>query len=217
LQVQTFTVGALFTNCYVASCEKTREAILIDPGFNSEKEAQQVFRYIERKGLHIKFIVNTHGHPDHTCGNVLAKKKLGAPIMIHELDTAMLGERGRTVNQIFGFEDYSSSADVLLHDGDVVNFGEELLKILHTPGHSPGSISLLGRNLVFTGDTLFAGSIGRTDLPGGSFREIIQSIKKRLAVLPDHFVVYPGHGPATTVGAEKRTNPFLQERLPFSL
>ena len=217
LKVQAFTVGPLFTNCYVVSCEKTLEAIIIDPGFDTEAEMNKILDYAGRNGLEIKSIVNTHGHPDHTCGNFLIKENINAPILIHELDAAMLGETGKTIAQLFGFKSFSPPADKLLHDGDIIRFGEEKLEVLHTPGHSPGSLSLLGENLVFTGDTLFAGSVGRADLPGGSFSQLIRSIKERLAVLPDYYVVYPGHGPATTIGAEKQMNPFLQERLPFTL
>lgn len=215
MKVQTFAVGALFTNCYVVSCEKTREALLIDPGFDTEAEAKKIFTYINENSLRVKFIVNTHGHPDHSCGNGLAKKNTEAPILIHELDAVMLGEAGKAVSQAFGFKDFSPMADVLLRHGDLVEFGEEKLRVLHTPGHSPGSISLLGKNLIFTGDTLFAGSVGRTDLPGGSYRDLMRSIKERIAILPEHFVVYPGHGPATTIGTEKRVNPFMQESMRF--
>jgi glyoxylase-like metal-dependent hydrolase (beta-lactamase superfamily II) len=199
----------------VVSCEKTKAAIIIDPGFDSKKEAEKIFQYIETNGLHVNFIVNTHGHPDHSCGNGLAKKNTGAPILIHELDAGMLGEIGKAVARASGYRNSSPIPDILLRHGDPVEFGEEMLRVLHTPGHSPGSISLLGKNLVFTGDTLFAGSIGRTDLPGGSFRDLMRSLKERIAVLPEHFVVYPGHGPATTIGAEKRMNPFLQETMRF--
>ena len=217
METQTFTVGALFTNCYVVSCEKTKETIIIDPGFTTKVEANKIFGYIKENGLYVKFIVNTHGHPDHTCGNALIKRNTSAPILIHELDAVMLGETGKPIAQLFGFTDCSPSADKLLHDGDIIRFGKEKLEVLHTPGHSPGSVSLLGENMVFTGDTLFAGSIGRTDLPGGSFRQLIDSIKKRLTVLPEHYVVYPGHGPSTTIGAEKRMNMFLQGRFPSTL
>lgn len=216
MKVRVFTVGPLFTNCYVASCEKTTEAIIIDPGFDTEAEMNKILEYMERNCLKLKSIVNTHGHPDHTCGNSLAKQNMNAPILIHELDAAMLGDAGKAIAQLFGFKTFSPLADKLLRDGDILRFGEEKLEVLHTPGHSPGSISLLGENLVFTGDTLFAGSVGRADLPGGSFHQLIRSIKERLAVLPDHYVVYPGHGPTTTIGAEKHMNPFLQKLLPFT-
>jgi glyoxylase-like metal-dependent hydrolase (beta-lactamase superfamily II) len=203
-----FTVGKLFTNCYIVACPETKEAIIIDPGFESVSEAEKVFKFIEEKALKPKFVVNTHGHPDHICGNGLVKGKFQTPILIHEKDAFMLGRLGRVIAKFAGFENSSPSADALLKDGDIISFGKINLKIMHTPGHSPGSISLVGKKEVFTGDTLFAGSIGRTDIPRGSVLDIKESLRK-LACLPDDFKVYPGHGPTTTIGEEKRSNPFL--------
>lgn len=209
MAVKTFTVGRLFTNCYVMSCEETKEAIIIDPGFDSSLEAAEIFRNIEENVLELKYIVNTHGHPDHTCGNRIVKKKFHIPILIHKYDAHMLGEIGKRTAEFFGFENYSPPADKLLHDKDLVKFGRITLRVMHTPGHSRGSISLLGEREVFTADTLFAGSIGRTDFPESSDRDMKLSLKK-IANLPDHFIVYPGHGPTTTIGEEKRSNPFLK-------
>ena len=208
MRVQSFVVGALFTNCYVITCEKTREAIIVDPGFDDEREAGKIFKVIEENSLKLKYIVNTHGHPDHTCGNGIVKEKFDVPILIHEFDAQMLGETSRGIAGFFGFKNFSPKADVLLHDGDIIKFGESVLKVMHTPGHSRGSISLIGEKEVFSGDTLFMGSIGRVDFPESSEREMQQSLKK-LAYLPDHFVVYPGHGPSTTIEEEKSNNPFL--------
>ena len=129
----------------------------------------------------------------------------------------MLGKEGKGLATFFGFRAVSPVADGFLADGNFVRFGEVVLRVLHTPGHSPGSISLLGKSCVFTGDTLFAGSIGRVDLPGGSGKDILRSLREKLAVLPDGFVVYPGHGPKSTIGEEKRSNPFLQRRFDVSL
>ncbi len=204
MKVQTFTVGKLFTNCYIVACPQTREAIIIDPGFETITEAAEIFRYIDGEALKLKFIINTHGHPDHICGNGFVKEKFKAPILIHEGDANMLGTFAA---KFFGFKN-SPPADILLKDGDTISFGSLNLKVMHTPGHSPGSISLLGEKEVFTGDTLFAGSIGRTDLPQGSKKEMKNSLKK-LTSLPDFFKVYPGHGPPTTIGEEKTNNPFL--------
>lgn len=208
MTIQMFTVGKLFTNCYIVACPETKEAIIIDPGFESVSEAEKVFKFIEEKALKPKFVVNTHGHPDHICGNGLVKGKFQTPILIHEKDAFMLGRLGRVIAKFAGFENSSPSADALLKDGDIISFGKITLKIMHTPGHSPGSISLVGKKEVFTGDTLFAGSIGRTDIPRGSVLDIKESLRK-LACLPDDFKVYPGHGPTTTIGEEKRSNPFL--------
>jgi len=204
-----FTVGKFFTNCYVISCEQTKKAIIIDPGFDNRLEAEKIFKFIDENILALKFIVNTHGHPDHTCGNGMVKEKFHAPILIHEYDAYMLGESGKKTAEFFGFESCSPPADILLRDEDLVKFGGIILKVMLTPGHSRGSISLLGGKEVFTADTLFAGSIGRTDFPESSERDMRLSLEK-LASLPDHFIVYPGHGPTTTIREEKCSNPFLR-------
>ncbi|MGB9684127.1 MAG: MBL fold metallo-hydrolase [Candidatus Bathyarchaeales archaeon] len=206
---QMFTVGKLFTNCYIVACLETKEAIIIDPGFDSTSEAEKIFRFLEEKLLKLKYVVNTHGHPDHICGNGIVKEKLQTPILIHEKDAFMLGKLGKVIAKFFGFNSSSPQADTLLKDRDQIKFGKITLKVMHTPGHSPGSISLIGEKEVFTGDTLFAGSIGRTDLPQSSEKEMRKSLEK-LANLPQHFIVYPGHGPPTTIKAEKEGNPFLQ-------
>jgi glyoxylase-like metal-dependent hydrolase (beta-lactamase superfamily II) len=210
MMVQMFTIGKFFTNCYVVACEKTREAIIIDPGFDNRIDAEKIFEFTKVNALTLRLIVNTHGHPDHTCGNNLVKKIFNVPILIHECDAGMLGEIGKRNAEFFGLESFSPPADMLLHDGDTIKFGRITLKVLQTPGHSPGGISLLGQKEVFTGDTLFAGSIGRTDFPESSDHDMMISLRKKLATLPDYFIVYPGHGPATTIGEEKRSNPFLQ-------
>ena len=207
--VQMFTVGRFLTNCYVVDCEQTKESIIIDPGFDDQLETERVFEFINSNGLALKLIVNTHGHPDHTCGNGIVKKRFHVPILIHEYDAHVLGKSSNKIAGLFSFETSSPPADVLLHDGDMVKFGKNALKVIHTPGHSHGSISLLGDKEVFTGDTLFAGSIGRTDFPESSKSEMSRSLRK-LADLSNHLVVYPGHGPITTIAKEKRSNPFLE-------
>jgi len=207
--VQMFTVGGLLTNCYVVDCEKTKEAIIIDPGFDDRFETEKIFRFIDEKTLTIKFVLNTHGHPDHTCGNRIVKEKFHAPILIHEYDAPMLGKSGKRNADFLSFDVSSPQADRLLRDGDLVKFGGITLKVMHTPGHTRGSISLLGESEIFTGDTLFSSSIGRADFPESSEVDMRFSLKK-LAGLSDHLVVYPGHGPTTTIGEEKRSNPFLQ-------
>jgi len=217
MNLKMLIVGSFFTNCYVVWCNKTKEAIIIDPGFDRQSEAEKVLNVLKGMELKVKFVVDTHGHPDHTCGNGVVKAATGASILIHELDASMLGEGGKNLTVLFGFRVVSSIADGFLKDSDVVRFGEVVLRILHTPGHSPGSISLVGEGCVFTGDTLFAGSIGRVDLPGGSGENILRSLRERLAVLPDTFVVYPGHGSESTIGEEKRSNPFLQRGFDVSL
>jgi len=198
MQIQTFNVGVLSTNCYVVKCPETMEAIIIDPGFEAPYEAERVTRYVEEKALKVKFIVNTHGHDDHISGDMVLKRKYGVPICIHMYDAPCLS----------GLGDSFAPADVLLEDGGLLEFGRVKLRVMHTPGHSVGSISLVGDKLVFTGDTLFAGGIGRTDFAGGSDRDMKCSLQK-LVGLPDDYVVYPGHGCFSTVGDEKRVNPFL--------
>ena len=217
MNLRMLTVGSLFTNCYVAWCDKSKEAVVIDPGFDRPDEAKKVLDVLKEKSLKVKLIIDTHGHPDHTCGNGVVKEATGASILIHKLDADMLGQSGKKLGGFFGFNVASPSPDGFLNDGNLVEFGSDVLRVLHTPGHSPGSVSLVGANCVFTGDTLFAGSIGRVDLPGGSAEKIIRSLRDRLAVLPDGFVVYPGHGPQSTIGDEKRNNPFLQRDFDVSL
>lgn len=199
MQISAFNVGILSTNCYVVNCEKTKEAIIIDPGLDAPSEVAQIFRYVEEGRLKVKFIVNTHGHADHVSGDNLLKKEYHVPICIHLYDAHCLRS----------LDTAPQPANIMLEDGALLEFGKTTLRVLHTPGHTPGSISLIGERVVFTGDTLFAGSIGRTDFPGGSDYEMRASLKK-LLTLPEHYIVYPGHGPTSTIGDEKRSNPFLQ-------
>jgi glyoxylase-like metal-dependent hydrolase (beta-lactamase superfamily II) len=196
--IETFTVGSLSTNCYVASSEQTKNAIVIDPGLDFSSEANQIFDYIIQAGLKVKLIVNTHGHPDHIGGDAVFQEKYNVPICIHRFDAASLE----------GLENANFPATVLLEDGSLIKFGNESLEVMHTPGHTPGSICLLGERLVFTGDTLFAGGIGRTDFPGGSDSDMRLSLQK-LMRLPEYFLIYPGHGSTSIMGEEKRVNPFL--------
>jgi len=198
--VKMFTVGMIGTNCFLVGDTQTEEAIVIDPGFDSASEAKNILKEIQRNGFRVKFIINTHGHPDHTSGNKIMKEATGAPILIHEYDAPLL---------------QNPLADKTLHEGDIIELGDIKLRVLHTPGHSNGSIALLGADVIFSGDTLFAGSIGRYDLPGGSLDEIMSSIRNKLLILPDHVKVYPGHGEVTTIGEERRSNPFLQEFFQF--
>jgi hydroxyacylglutathione hydrolase len=203
LLIETFTVGMLSTNCYVASDHDTKEAVIIDPGLDYEYEAQQIIDYIEQAQLKIKYIVNTHGHSDHIKGNMVFQDKYMAPICIHKLDAYFLD----TV-KIEG-----APPNMLLEEGSLIQFGKETLTVMHTPGHSGGSICLLDNRIAFTGDTLFAGGIGRTDFPEGSMSDMNSSLR-RLEKLPVNTLVYPGHGETTIMGEEKRVNPFLSNRSP---
>lgn len=196
--IETFAVGMLSANCYVVSCQETKEAIIIDPGLDFAYEAQPIFNYIDKEQLKIKFIVNTHGHSDHVNGDGVMQKEYAVPICIHRLDASFLEGLGK----------HEVQSNVLLNDGDVVKFGTVSLKVLHTPGHTMGCICLVGDKVVFSGDTLFAGSIGRTDFPESSPRDMDVSLRKLLS-LPDGLLVYPGHGEVSLMGQEKRANPFL--------
>jgi hydroxyacylglutathione hydrolase len=208
--VKMLTLGALGTNCFVVWCEETKEAVVIDPGFSTENEGKKtVLHTIDANGLKVKYIINTHGHADHTSGNGVIKKATGAPILIHELDAPLLGVSGQDWASMFGYQVVSPPADKTLNEGDTIHFGKQTLNVLHTPGHTEGGISLVGNDCVFVGDTLFQGSIGRTDFPGGNYKALIRSIKEKLARLPDNFTVYPGHGPTTTIAEEKKNNTFL--------
>lgn len=193
--VKMFTVGMLAANCFLVGNTQTCDAIVIDPGFDRQSEAKTIIAEIERNEFEVKYIINTHGHPDHNGGNRTMKDYSKAPILIHEYDASLLS---------------NPPADRELRDGDLIEVGSIKFRVIHTPGHSKGSIILLGPDAVFSGDTLFAGSIGRYDLPGGSLNELINSLKNNLLTLPDHVKVYPGHGPISTIGEERRHNPFLQ-------
>ena len=212
MQIHSWVVGPLATNCYVVVCNETDEAIVIDPGFSAEERG--TILKIVRSGVEIKNILNTHGHIDHISGNSILKKLTGANILIHKNDALMLVDPSRNLSNMLGLSVISPEADRLLEDGEIVKVGTLKLRVIHTPGHTKGSISLLceEENIVFTGDTLFAGSIGRTDLPGSSFEEMMRSLRGKLMILPDETVVYPGHGGKTTIGREKRMNPYLSSR-----
>jgi hydroxyacylglutathione hydrolase len=199
--VEVFIVGMLSTNCYVASSQETKEAIIIDPGLNLSSEAEPILDYIAAKKLNVKSVVNTHGHDDHIQGNAFFQKKFNVPICIHILDEHFIED----------LEKGSDPRNLLFKDGNLMKVGNETLKVLHTPGHTPGSICLVGEKLVFTGDTLFAGGIGRTDFPGGSMSEMKNSLKK-LMELPLNLLVYPGHGETSIIVEEKKSNPFLNSR-----
>jgi glyoxylase-like metal-dependent hydrolase (beta-lactamase superfamily II) len=199
--VEIFSVGMLSTNCYVASSQETKEAVIIDPGLDLSSEAEPILGYIAAKKLNVKFIVNTHGHDDHIQGDAFFQQKFNVPICIHNLDQHFIEdlEKGRY------------PPNLLLKDGNLIKVGNETLKVLHTPGHTPGSICLVGEKIIFTGDTLFAGGIGRTDFPGGSMSEMRDSLKK-LMDLPLSLLVYPGHGESSIIIEEKKSNPFLNNR-----
>jgi hydroxyacylglutathione hydrolase len=203
--IQPMVVGPIQANCFILGCEKTGEAVVIDPG----DEAGRILSGLQKKNLQLKYIINTHGHFDHVGGNKALKDKTGAPLMIHKAEAPMLAHLKESA-AVWGMRiENSPPPDRLLEDGDRITFGEITLEVIHTPGHSLGGISLYTPKDLFVGDTLFAGSIGRTDFPGGDYDTLIASVRNRLFVLGDDVRVFPGHGPDTTIGTERKYNPFF--------
>lgn len=203
--LERLVVGSLASNCYIVGSEVTGEGMIIDPG----DEAKQILRKIKDLQLDIKFIVLTHGHIDHIGAVQEVSEATGAEICVHPDDAQSL--KGWRMGGILGsFYRVPPPPDRLLNGGDSIDISDLHFLVLHTPGHSPGGICLLGQGVVFTGDTLFNYGIGRTDLPGGSQSQLMNSIHTKLMILPDDTMVYPGHGPETTIGAEHRGNPFLR-------
>lgn len=209
--IKTLAVGPIMANCFILGCEETLEAAVIDPG----DEADRILFALAESNLTTKLIINTHGHFDHVGANKRLNEITGAPILIHPLDKPMLSQLANSAAAWGMKADNSPAPDRELQEGDEVTFGKMTLKVLHTPGHTPGGISLYTDNEVFVGDTLFAGSIGRTDFPGGSFETLRESIQQKLFKLSDDLKVYPGHNQTTTIGMEKRNNPFVGERASF--
>jgi glyoxylase-like metal-dependent hydrolase (beta-lactamase superfamily II) len=211
LIIKTLAVGPIQANCHILGCEETLAAAIIDPG----DESDRILHALAESSLTAKLIINTHGHFDHVSANKRLKEVTGAPILIHSLDAPMLDQLSSSA-AAWGFtSDNSPKPDKELNDGDEVEFGHTSLKVIHTPGHTPGGIALYAPDFVFVGDTLFAGSIGRTDFPGGSFKTLKESIRKKLFGLGDHVKVYTGHGPATTIGEERRANPFVGDKASY--
>jgi len=195
------------SNCYIVADESKKEGIIIDPGAG----ADEILKRVEDLGLEIKFILLTHNHPDHIGALGEIKEATGAEVAIHTDDAGVLGARHRFGGPGFGFSLRAPSPpDRLLKGGDSIDIGDLHFLVLHTPGHTPGGICLMGEGVVFSGDTLFNSGIGRYDMPGGNGHQLMDSIHTKLMVLPDDTVVYPGHGPQTTIGTERRFNPFLQ-------
>ncbi len=193
------------TNCYVVGCEETKKGVIIDPG----DEVDRILMEAVEEKLSIVYIINTHGHFDHVGGNSRLKKATGADLMIHPLDAPMLQDVAASAANWGLQADNSPEPDRLLNDGDTVSFGNLTFKVYHTPGHTAGGISLHSNSDVFVGDTLFAGSVGRTDFPGGDFDLLKSSIHEKLFTLDDSVTVWPGHNQQTTIGREKRMNPFV--------
>ena len=205
MTIERIVVGPLATNCYLLGCEKSGEGLIIDPG----GDADVILDRVKFSGLKITGILNTHGHFDHIAANREIKNELNVPIIIHENDRQLLTDPHWNGSLLMGTNHMSPEAERYLKEGDEVAVGECLMKVMHTPGHTTGGISLLYENCCFVGDTLFCGSIGRWDLPGGSLQELLHSVREVLMALPDDVKVYPGHGPETTIGAERESNPYV--------
>lgn len=201
-------VGSMAVCCYIVACEETKIGAVVDPGGNEE----QILEEVEKLGVKVKYIIATHGHPDHVCGNRRIQEATGAKIIMHEKDAEFFeSDDARKYFSMLGLEP-SPPTDIKVAEGDVIEIGNVTLKVIHTPGHTPGGMCLLNGSDVITGDTLFAGGIGRTDFPGGSHQQLLDSIRNKLLVLPEDTNVWPGHGYGglkSTIGVEKRSNPFL--------
>ncbi len=205
MKYEMVIVGGLETNCYLAWSERTRDCAVIDPG----AEPAKIIAAIAGLELRPVVILNTHGHLDHTGANADIGEKFGAPLELHRLDLPLLESDPAIELALMLGAKPSPKPSRLLRDGDVVAIGDETLKVLHLPGHTPGSVGFLAEGLLFSGDTLFCGGVGRTDLPGGSWKDLEASIRGRILTLPPATAVLPGHGPGTTVGEESESNPFL--------
>lgn len=204
---ETIVVGPLEVNCFILGCETTREGVIIDPG----SEAEKVLAAAGKLGLTIRQVINTHGHFDHVGGNREVLAATGATLLIHGGDVPFLSRAAEVATKYGLTTENSPPPDQLLEDGLLLTFGECGMQVLHTPGHTPGGCCLYleSEGKVITGDTLFAEGVGRTDFPGSSHEALIEGIRSKLLTLPDATVAYPGHGPATTIGHEKRYNPYI--------
>ena len=205
LRVFVMEVGPLAENTYIVEHVASRQAAVVDPG----DEGEEILDRLAERGITLEKILLTHGHFDHVGAVRTLKERTGAKIHIHADDADRMRTAGRQ-GGMFGLHVEDPPApDVLLREGDRVTLGDQRFQVLHTPGHTPGHVTFLSGEMAFVGDLIFAGSIGRTDLPGGSFEDLIRAVREKIFVLPDRTVLFPGHGPATTVGEEKRSNPFF--------
>ena len=200
--IKKIVVGPLESNCYLAGDESTKEIFIIDPG----GDYKSIKSVIDKYSLKPKVVINTHGHGDH----IGANEEFGIPVWIHRLDADFLTDSSKNLSGAFGFFLKTKAASRLLKDGDILNVGKYNLEVIHTPGHTPGSICLKAVGVIFTGDTLFCQGIGRTDFAYGSEKDIINSIKEKLFTLDDGYIIYPGHGPSSTIGDEKLNNSFIR-------
>ncbi|MBM4081156.1 MAG: MBL fold metallo-hydrolase [Planctomycetes bacterium] len=213
MRIEHLTVGPLETGCYVVSCDGAPDAMIIDPG----AEADRIIAYLAKNRLVPKYLVNTHGHIDHIGANADLKARFpNMQICVHADDAACLVKPSKNLSFLQGVAYKSPPADVTLKEDDVLAVGQCELKVIHVPGHTPGGICLVsgpnakkGARVLFSGDSLFAGGIGRTDFPGGDEESLLSNLRSKVLSFDDNTAVYPGHGPPTTVGEERRSNPYL--------
>jgi glyoxylase-like metal-dependent hydrolase (beta-lactamase superfamily II) len=198
-------VGPLAENTYIVEHVPSRKAAVIDPG----DEGEEILSRLSERGITLDKILLTHGHFDHVGGVRTLRERTGAAIHVHEEEVDRMRTAGRQ-GGMFGLSVQNPPApDVLIREGDAVELADQSFRVLHTPGHTPGHVTFLTGDMAFVGDLIFAGSIGRTDLPGGSYETLIRAVREKIFTLPDRTVLFPGHGPATTVGEERRSNPFF--------
>lgn len=205
MNVKCLVLGMIGVNCYVVSDGDTKQCVVIDPG----GEPETVIGWIRQAGLAPVAVLNTHGHSDHIGANDAVRDAFKVPLYMHAADVPMLSDPRLNLSMYIGTPVTSREPEHLVREGDAIEFGRSRLTVLETPGHSPGGVSYLGDGAVFSGDALFAGSIGRTDFPGSDTRALLESIARKLLTLPDSTLVWSGHGPVTSVGREKMSNPFV--------
>ena len=208
MNIETLVVGPIETNCYILSDPVSREAVVIDAG----DDGDSIWQLIQQKQLQVKYILNTHGHFDHIQANDSLREKTGAPLAIHADDAELLLAPEKVSAGMYMQVNGCREPEILLHNGDVISFGPYQLRVIYTPGHSRGGCCFYeaAEKVCFTGDTLFLGSIGRTELYGGDYAQLLKSVRERLQLLADDTVIYPGHGPESTMAFERKNNPYLK-------
>lgn len=201
----SLVLGPIETNCYIVYDDKTRDAMVVDPAWDYE----QIHKKLETNNLTLKLIFLTHGHADHIGALQELRQRENVPVYVGAGDASLISNSKNNLSMFMGRPIECTSPDYIVHDGDEIHLGSLTFHVLETPGHTPGGLSLYGEGVVFSGDTLFLYSVGRTDLYGGSMAELLTSLKTKLMTLPDDTVVLPGHGPATQIGRERQNNPYL--------